>query len=227
MTLSIIIPVLNDSGPLARLLANLASLRALHGSGVDIVVVDGGSNDDSVEVARRFADVVVETHAGRARQMNAGALTATSDRFWFLHADALVSPAVFRAVAGWDGTWGRCDVHLEPTGALLRLVGLMMNVRSRVTGICTGDQGMFCSRKAFERVGGYPDIPLMEDIVLSASLRKLDRPHCVREQIGVDSRRWRKHGTIRTILLMWWLRLRFFFGADPVVLHRRYHGASS
>lgn len=224
MTLSIIIPVLNDAAPLAKLLENLASQCAIYGVESEIIVVDGGSCDGSAEVARSLADKVVISLPGRARQMNAGAAIAKGDRFWFLHADASVSPSVFSAVAGSAKKWGRCDVALQPAGPLLRLVGLMMNLRSRATGICTGDQGIFCARDTFERVNGYPDIPLMEDIVLSEALCKISRPQCLRDRIGVSSRRWRKQGTIRTILLMWWLRLCFFFGADPVALHQHYYG---
>jgi rSAM/selenodomain-associated transferase 2 len=157
--------------------------------------------------------------------MNAGAAAAHGDVLLFLHADTRLPENADRLVrdglARTGGTWGRFDVCIEG-GGLLGVVSFMMNGRSRLTGIATGDQAMFVARVAFEATGGFPPIALMEDVALSARLKRLGQPLCLRARVNTSPRRWRKHGILRTILLMWRLRLAYYFGADPAKLARAY-----
>lgn len=222
-TLAIIIPVLNDTDALAVLLRALQPWR----DRCELVVVDGGSYDGSAALARTLADIVIVSEPGRARQMQAGADAVQAPWLWFLHADSVVPPALFEAVLSLpaDAQWGRCDVRLDDSRWLLRCVGACMNLRSRLTGICTGDQGMFVRADLFRRIGGYAQIPLMEDIELSARLRRHAAPVCVRPALQTSARRWRQQGVVRTIVLMWWLRLQFFFGVAPQRLFRRYYSS--
>ncbi len=221
-TLRIVVPVLGEGLGLA---SALAALRPLRERGAQLVVVDGGSTDESWLVARLHADQLIAASRGRAAQMNAGAQGATSDVLLFLHADTML-PAdadllMARAIAG-GALWGRFDVRMDSRRPLLRMVAALMNLRSRWTGVATGDQAMFVRRDLFEQVGGFSDLPLMEDIDLSAALRRHGPPACLRERVVTSARRWEKHGVLRTIFLMWSLRARHFLGADPHVLARRY-----
>jgi rSAM/selenodomain-associated transferase 2 len=167
----------------------------------------------------------VSTPPGRGRQLAAGAADARADWLWFLHADSAgTAPALDWLARHRDGpAWGRFDVRLEPAGPMLRLVGFLMNQRSRLTGICTGDQGIFVHRVLLERAGGMPEQPLMEDIELSRRLKRLGRPLCPRVALLTSSRRWRDRGAVRTIFGMWWFRLRYWLGADPERLARAYY----
>jgi len=222
MTLSIIMPVLNEAAGIEAVLSALAPLRA---RGVEVIVVDGGSRDNTSACAGRLADRVMTAPRGRSVQMNAGAAAATGEVLLFLHADTqLPDLADILVLDGLDRSgrcWGRFDVQFD-RGHRLRLVAMMMNWRSRLTGIATGDQAIFATRAAFEAAGGYPPIALMEDIALSARLRKIGRPLCLNARVTTSGRRWRERGTIRTILLMWGLRLRYFLGADPRRLAQAY-----
>lgn len=222
-SLSIIIPVLNEGERLAATLDALAPLRAL---GVEIVVVDGGSRDATVQRARLRASKVISAPRGRATQMNAGAEKATSDILLFLHGDTLLpSDADHVLLKGLEASgraWGRFDVQIDSKSPLLRIVSRMMNARSRLSGIATGDQAIFVKRDAFQKVGGFPAIELMEDIALCKLLKRIGPPLCLRERVITSARRWEKRGVLRTILLMWRLRLAFFFGADPKELAQLY-----
>jgi rSAM/selenodomain-associated transferase 2 len=221
--ISIVVPVLDEAVVIESTLAALAPLRA---QGAEVVVVDGGSRDATKALATRLADTVMDAPRGRALQMNAGARRARGDILVFLHADTLLPEAALRAIQ--DGmkdsrrSWGRFDVAIAGAGSLLVLVATLMNARSRLTGIATGDQAMFARRAAFEAAGGFPEIPLMEDVALSKSLKRASPPLCLRERVVTSGRRWRRHGTVRTILLMWRLRLAYALGADPRRLARRY-----
>ena len=221
--LSIIVPCLNEAAGIADSLATLAPLRA---RGAEVVVVDGGSTDETVERAAPHADAVIHAPRGRAGQMNAGAARARGEILLFLHADTLLPEAADALII--DGLkrqrrgWGRFDVTIAGRHPLLRLVGAAMNLRSRLTGIATGDQAIFVTRSLFTAAGGYPDIPLMEDIALSKRLKRFGRPLCVRHRLTTSGRRWERRGVLRTILLMWRLRLAYWLGADPGKLALRY-----
>lgn len=215
--------MLDEATTLGRALHPLQRVR---GRGVEVIVVDGGSRDGTPRAAHPLSDRVLAAPRGRARQMNAGAEVARGEVLLFLHADTLLPPGWIAmvqdelAVRGRE--WGRFDVRLDGTHPVLRVVERAMNLRSRLSGIATGDQAIFATRAAFEAVGGYPDIALMEDIALSRALRARSRPACLRVAAVTSSRRWERNGIARTIVLMWWLRLRYTLGADPRELARRY-----
>jgi rSAM/selenodomain-associated transferase 2 len=215
VSLSIVVPVLDEAAGLEAHLGALAGLRA---RGAEVIVVDGGSSDASAETARPLADLVLAAPRGRASQMNAGAAAARGDVLLFLHADTWLPPEADRlaveAIAA-GAAWGRFDVRIAGSHPMLGIVAWFMNRRSRLTGIATGDQAIFVARDAFDRVGGYPDIPLMEDIALSRALRRIGRPACLAARVTTSGRRWREKGVLRTVLAMWRLRLAFFLGADP------------
>lgn len=221
--LSIIMPVLNEGEEIAAALDALAVLRAL---GTEVIVVDGGSRDATVQRARLRADRVISAPRGRALQMNAGAGKASGHVLLFLHADTrLPSDADHIVLNGLDRSgraWGRFDVAIGGGNPLLVVVAWFMNMRSRLTGIATGDQAMFVRRDAFHATGGFAAIPLMEDIALSKRLKRASRPLCLRERVVTSPRRWEKSGVLSTLLLMWRLRLAYFFGADPKELARQY-----
>lgn len=220
---SIIIPVLNEG---ARISERLQALSALRRNSVEIIVVDGGSTDDTVAAARPHADHVLSAQRGRGSQMNAGAKVARGGVLLFLHADTALPEAadelVLKAIETSARAWGRFDVSIDGAHPLLVLIGAMMNIRSRLTGIATGDQAIFVTRQAFMQVGLYPEIPLMEDIALSRKLKRVSRPACVRARARTSGRRWEENGVFRTLFLMWRLRLAFFMGRAPAELARRY-----
>jgi rSAM/selenodomain-associated transferase 2 len=221
--LSIIIPVLDEGEGIAAALDALSPLRAL---GVEVIVVDGGSHDATIQRARLRADHVVKGPRGRALQMNAGAEIAGGDVLLFLHADTRLPDAadhlVLDGLARANRVWGRFDVTIAGGSPLLALVARFMNMRSRLTGIATGDQAMFVQREVFKNVGGFPAIALMEDVALSKQLKRVGRPLSVHQRAITSGRRWETHGVLPTILLMWRLRLAYFFGADPAALAKRY-----
>jgi rSAM/selenodomain-associated transferase 2 len=221
--LSVIVPVLNEANGIAAALAALAPLRE---RGAEMIVADGGSQDDTVALATPLADRVIAAPRGRAAQMNAGAAVATGDVLLFLHGDTQLPPDADRLITQGleqsNRVWGRFDVRIDGTRFLLPVIAAMMNARSKLTGIATGDQAMFVSREAFQSVGGFPDLPLMEDIALSKRLKRLGPPLCLRERVATSGRRWERHGVTRTIMLMWRLRLAYWLGADPAELARQY-----
>ncbi len=220
--LSIIVPALNEAAGIVSMLSALAPLRA---RGAEVIVVDGGSQDGTAELADSQADRVVAALRGRARQMNAGAALARAPVLLFLHADTRLPEGADRsiqtAVAG-GASWGRFDVRIDGRARMLRVVAFMMNLRSRLSGIATGDQAIFVTRLAFQRAGGFPDQPLMEDIELSRRLCKLAAPACLPDTVVTSGRRWERHGVWRTIFLMWWLRWRYWRGASPQALAEAY-----
>ena len=224
--LSIIVPALNEAGCIRELLRQLQALRA---QGHEVIVVDGGSCDATVALAQPLVDQLLPAPAGRALQMNIGAQAARGRVLWFVHADTRVpetaAQVIIESVAHAAG-WGRFDVRLSGDRLLLRLVERMMNWRSRFTGIATGDQGIFVTRELFERVGGFAALPLMEDIDLSSRLKREQRPLCLRATLTSSSRRWEQKGIVRTIALMWVLRLAYFLGVPPARLAMHYDQAA-
>lgn len=226
--LSIIIPCLNEAGTIGPLLHSLQPLRA---EGHEVILVDGGSGDETQAVAKPLVDSLLISEAGRGRQMNVGAHTAAGDILWFLHADSILPKGAVQVMVGGlertERVWGRFDVRLSGRHPLLQLVAFMMNLRSRLSGIATGDQGLFVTREAFDRIGGYPEIPLMEDVALSRSLKRISPPLCLPLTLVTSSRRWESRGILRTIVLMWWLRLAFALGVSPQRLARMYRPCSS
>lgn len=223
MSLSIIIPALNEAGHIA---ATLDSLQALRRRGVEVIVVDGGSADATVTLAQPAADHVINAERGRAWQMNAGAAAARGEILCFLHADTRLPEnadgLIIDGLARTRRSWGRFDVDIEGRHPMLKVIAGMMNWRSRLTGIATGDQALFVTRSLFEAAGRFPEIPLMEDIALSRQLKIYGRPLCIAHRLTTSGRRWERHGLWRTILLMWRLRLAYSLGADPGKLAARY-----
>jgi len=222
-SLSVIVPVLNEDDHIVPALQALAPLRE---RGAEVIVVDGGSADGTASLAKPVADFVISSARGRATQMNAGAEIARGDVLLFLHADTrLPSEAdrlVVHGLAKSGRAWGRFDVSIQGPHPLLPLIAASMNARSRLTGIATGDQAMFATREAFNAVGGFPEIALMEDIELSRRLKRISAPLCLAARVTTSDRGWQSRGVLRTILLMWRLRLAYFLGAKPDDLARRY-----
>ena len=221
--LSIIVPALDEAAGIVACLAALAPLRE---RGTEVIVVDGGSSDGTAALAAPLADRVITARRGRAAQMNAGAQDASAEALLFLHADTRLPEDADRLVLeGLERSaraWGRFDVAIDGRSPLLAVVAAMMNARSRLTGIATGDQAIFVRREAFLRAGCFPAIALMEDIAFSKAMKRLGPPLCLRERVRTSGRRWEARGTLRTVLLMWRLRLAYFLGADPARLAERY-----
>lgn len=224
MQLAIVVPVLNEAANLSALLLNLSQVSALQGAPIELVLVDGGSSDGTVALARAAGVKVVDAPRSRAQQMNAGAQATQAANLLFLHADTRLPEQACALVqdALQHHAWGRFDVYIEGQARLLRLVAVMMNWRSRLSGIATGDQAMFMTRQAFERVGGFADQPLMEDIAMSTRLKAMGPAACLRAKVTTSGRRWEQRGLWRTIFLMWRLRLAYWLGAAPEALARAY-----
>ena len=222
-SLSIIVPVLDEA---AGISAALEALTPFRQRGIEVIVVDGGSRDRTMELARPLADQAIAAPRGRGAQMNAGAAIATGDVLLFLHADTTLPPDVdgllLEAMRDSTWQWGRFDARIEGGNPLLAMVAGFMNWRSLITGIATGDQAMFVRRAAFGAAGGFPDIPLMEDVALSKRLKRIGRPLGLAARVVTSGRRYHERGMIRMILLMWRLRFEYFLGVEPAVLARRY-----
>lgn len=221
MKFSIIIPALNEA---EKIVATLAPLQLLRQQGHEVILCDGGSCDETVALAQPLVDYIVSSERGRSLQMNNGAAQATGDLLLFLHADTQLPANAAQLIesALHKKSWGRFDVRLSGTHPLLRVIEFMMNWRSRLTGICTGDQALFIRQELFRAAGGFPEIALMEDIALSKRLKPHSRPACIATPVITSSRRWERYGILRTVVLMWRLRLAFFCGADPQRLAERY-----
>ena len=238
-TVSIIIPVLNEAGNLAHLFTNINKLNP---KPQQVILVDGGSTDDSIDIIRSFINELmsyndckidwqmIESKAGRALQMNTGAALATAEILLFLHADTRlpidaienISEALKRA------EWGRFDVQIDSRQLMLKLVSQMINWRSKLSGIATGDQAIFIIQSLFEQIGGYPNQALMEDVELckqlkSMQLKGIAKPACLKSQVITSARRWQQHGTWRTILLMWHLRFDYWRGVSADNIKQRYY----
>jgi rSAM/selenodomain-associated transferase 2 len=223
LRLTIIVPVLNEATGIERA---LAELQAMRGRGARLIVVDGGSEDGTAALARAHADEVLSSERGRARQMNAGAARANdADVLLFLHADTRLpgdADALIARAHAQGARWGRFDVRIEGRSPWLAIVARLMNLRSRLTGICTGDQAIFFEKSLFDALRGYADVPLMEDVELARRARSLAAPAAIAVPVVTSGRRWERRGVRRTIWLMWSLRWRYWRGEDPAVLVRDY-----
>jgi len=219
--LTIVLPVLDEAAIIVDALAALAPLRA---RGAEVIVADGGSSDGTVNLAQPYADRVIAAPRGRGAPMNAGAALGTGEMLLFLHADTTLPDDADRLVAHAlaQRAWGRFDLRIAGRHPLLAIVARMINWRSRITGVATGDQAIFVTREAFDAVGGFPDLPLMEDIAISRRLKRLCRPLCIATPVITSGRRWEYHGVLQTIVLMWRLRLAYYFGVEPARLAMRY-----
>jgi len=218
LKLSIVIPALDEAD---RIEAALRALAPLRGCGCEVIVVDGGSADRTRELAGPLCDRVVSSARGRAVQMNCGARHASGEALLFLHADTRLPPDSDALVGSAlkQRVWGRFDVEIEGRHRLLKVVAWAMNLRSRLSGIATGDQAIFVRRDAFP---GFEAIALMEDIAFSRRMKRLGAPACLRERVRTSGRRWEKRGVLRTVVLMWRLRLLYYLGARPERLARLY-----
>lgn len=216
-------PTLNEA---EGIVLTLQSLQLFRSEGHELIVVDAGSDDNTVALAKPLADQVISSERGRAMQMNAGAKLARGDILLFIHADTtLPENAMTLMCEGLQQTgkcWGRFDLRLSGRQLLLRIVERLINLRSRLTGIASGDQAIFIRRGRFLVIDGFPEIPLMEDISISRTLKFYSDPLCLKQPVLTSSRRWEQHGIIRTILLMWRLRLSYYLGADPAALAQKY-----
>lgn len=224
MKLSFIIPVLNEAEQIPHLAEQIVVLQE---AGHEVIVVDGGSQDQTLSLARQLTDKVIESGRGRARQMNVGASTAQGDGLVFLHADSRLPENAECLIrnALEQHQWGRFDVRLSGQLWLFRVIEGLMNLRSCLTGIATGDQCLFVRREVFEAVGGYADIALMEDIALSQQLKCYGRPVCLKQKVTTSSRHWEQRGVFKTIILMWCLRLGYFLGVSPDRLRQIYYSS--
>ena len=223
MPCAFIIPTLNEISRVSQLVSQLQTIAA---QGHEVLVVDGGSQDGTDAALRQHGFTVYNSPPGRAKQMNVGARNTSNDILVFLHADTILPEAAVKKIlhACCKQDWGRFDVSFNEKGVIFKLIATMMNFRSCISGIVTGDQCLFVKRELFNRVGGYPDIPLMEDIALSKKLKKFGFPVCLHDRVITSARRWKQNGVLNTILLMWYLRFAYAVGVSPYKLHRFYYG---
>jgi len=223
MKISIIIPCYNES---KNIIKTLMPLQTMRDHGHEVILCDGGSSDDTTELSLPYVDVLISSDRGRAQQMNTGALHANGDVFWFLHADTIApenaDQFINQVIKYNHCIWGRFNVRLSGKKTIFRTIELLMNLRSCLTGIATGDQGIFVLRSYFKELNGYKSIPLMEDIELSTRLKKIRKPACIKQKIVTSSRRWEKHGILKTVFLMWKLRLAYYLGVAPEKLASQY-----
>ena len=227
--LSIVIPTLNEA---KKIDAHLLALQPFRAAGQEVIVADGGSCDDTALLAAPLVDYIIVSKRGRGFQMNAGAKQASGDILLFLHSDTkLPATTIYLVREGLSRSgksWGRFNVRLSGSHPMLRVIEYMMNLRSRLTGIATGDQAIFVRREAFQTIGGFESIPLMEDIALSYGLKRaFGRPLCITVPVITSSRLWEHEGILRTMLLMWRLRLAYFFGVSPHQLVKDYYPRKS
>ncbi|MEQ8427122.1 MAG: TIGR04283 family arsenosugar biosynthesis glycosyltransferase [Gammaproteobacteria bacterium] len=220
--LTLIVPVLNESELITPFLSSLQPLRQ---SGCEVIVVDGGSTDDTVALATPLVDSVIHSDKGRGRQMNAGAAQATNDILLFVHVDSVLPVNLPELVTSscYPGNWGFFQVQLSGRHPLFRMIESCMNTRSRLTGVATGDQCLIIGKELFIKSGGFPDIPLMEDVAFTKTLKQHMSPVVIYERVITSSRRWEQQGIIKTILQMWWLRLLYFLGVSPERLVKSYY----
>jgi rSAM/selenodomain-associated transferase 2 len=219
--LSIIIPVLNEAECLDQSLDGLFALPWVTNR-CEVIVCDGGSHDDSLAIAASYGCRIVQSEASRARQMNSGARAALGQQLLFLHADSTLPTGLDENLL-FSASWGFFRLRLNDEAAVFRMIEAAINLRSRFTRVAGGDQGLFFERNFFESLGAYPEIPLMEDIAICKSARRLAQAVIIESPIRSSSRRWHNNGVIKTIVLMWLLRLAYWLGVNPARLHRIYY----
>ena len=225
MLVSIIVPIYNEVATLPGFLEHLKALRAADPTSLELVLVDGGSSDASVQIIEDAGLACRHTDRGRAVQMNDGAQAAAGDVLLFLHADTRISStAIARARQATDegAIGGFFRVCLRSPRPLLRFVGKMISWRSRLSGVASGDQAIFVTRSAFDQAGGYAPLPLFEDVDLSRRLKRLGPFLAMDTSVITSARRWENGGAIRTILRMWALRVLYYCGVSPDRLERYY-----
>ena len=223
MRIAVIMPALNEAAGLQQTLAPLAQWPT---RGHELILVDGGSNDATTEIAAAVGVRVVHSERGRARQMNAGAAANAADILLFLHADtqlpAQAETLILEGLRTGQHDWGRFDVRIRGGSRMFPVISTMINLRSRLSGIATGDQALFMTRAAYSAVGGFPNLPLMEDVEICKRLKRLSRPLCLRAAVQTSGRRWETRGVWRTIVLMWRLRFAYWCGTPAEQLARLY-----
>ena len=224
MKLSIIIPSFNEED---NILNTLNAVQVLRKAGHEMILVDGGSTDRTLDLAQGLVDTIIKSEKGRAKQMNAGAKEAQGDILIFLHADTVlpknIENVIIESLSYSKCVWGRFNVQLSGKSLAFRIIETLMNKRSCLTSIATGDQAIFIQKNMFYEINGFPEIPLMEDIEISKKLKHYSKAICIKERVITSSRRWEENGILRTVLLMWSIRLAWFFGISAEQLKKRYH----
>lgn len=216
LDISIIVPLLNESAVAPELIQQLGLLKA-----DEIIIVDGGSVDGTRQLMSNAGFFIIDSPAGRAKQMNTGATFAKNSMLLFLHADTVL-PSAFRQELDRADVWGRFDVCFSDSSFSMKVIAFFMNWRSRLSSIATGDQAIFVQKEVFDSVGGFPELPLMEDVALCKRLRQLHQPYNSREKVITSSRRWQENGVLNTVVKMWWCRFAFFLGISPSRLKKGY-----
>jgi len=213
---TIIVPLLNEAEVAEALIEHLRGLEA-----EQIIIVDGGSTDQTQTLMSEAGFDVIQSPASRAKQMNAGAKGATQSSLLFLHADTRL-PESYKTAVAKSEVWGRFDVRFDDSSSAMKMIAFFMNLRSRISSVATGDQAIFIDKSVFDSIGGFPDFPIMEDVAISKRLRQLYRPHNSWLRVTTSARRWRQQGVTKTIFKMWWYRLAYFFGVSPNSLKKGY-----
>ena len=219
--LSIIIPVLNEADCLDQGLARLFALQWVTNH-AEVIISDGGSNDGSLDIAGKYPCSIVRSNPGRATQMNTASKLAQGKFLLFLHADSTL-PEDFNCFIETDAKWGFYRLRLSDNALVYRIIETAINLRTRFSHVAGGDQGLYFKRNFFESINAYPKIPLMEDIAICKAARRLAKPFVIGSAISSSNRRWRNNGIVKTVLLMWSLRLAFWLGVDPRRLHKIYY----
>ena len=214
--------MLNEAAAIA---STLVALRR-GAPDAEIVVVDGGSIDASVAQARPLCDALIVASRGRARQMNAGARASHGDAIAFVHADTIVPPTfaadIASALSDSAAVGGRFDVELDDRAIPYRIIGAMISLRSRLSRTGTGDQAIFVRRAIFDRLGGFPELELCEDLEFSRRMKRAGRVACLRARVTTSARRWNRDGVVRTVVRMWLIRAMYLLGVPPARLKRMY-----
>ncbi len=219
--LSIIVPVLNEADCLDQNLAKLFALPRVN-SHCEVIVSDGGSTDRSLEIAQSYPCRIVHCNAGRATQMNTAWRQANGRFLLFLHADSSL-PVNFYDAFETDAEWGFFRLRLDNRALIYRIIESAINLRTRWSRVAGGDQGLFFKRTFFDSINAYPPIPLMEDVAICKIARRYNRPAIIASAITGSSRRWQQQGVIKTVLLMWLLRLAYWLGVNPERLQKIYY----